>query len=45
MILGQNQLYVVKEYIEYYNSKRPHQGIDQRVPNGTYVKELKKIEK
>ena len=25
---------ILKEYIEYYNSKRPHQGIDQRVPIG-----------
>ena len=25
---------ILQEYIEYYNSKRPHQGIDQRIPMG-----------
>ena len=25
---------LLQEYIKYYNSKRPHQGIDQRIPNG-----------
>lgn len=25
---------ILHEYINYYNSKRPHQGFDQRVPNG-----------
>jgi hypothetical protein len=25
---------ILQEYIGYYNSKRPHQGIDQRVPQG-----------
>ena len=25
---------ILQEYIEYYNSKRPHQGIDQRIPKG-----------
>ena len=25
---------ILNEYINYYNSKRPHQGIDQRIPNG-----------
>ena len=25
---------ILKEYIDYYNSKRPHQGIDQQVPLG-----------
>jgi len=25
---------ILHEYINYYNSKRPHQGIDQRIPNG-----------
>ncbi len=35
IIINQNQLYsILKEYIEYYNAKRPHQGIEQRIPNG-----------
>ena len=35
IIITQNQLYsVLKEYIEYYNYKRPHQGIEQKVPKG-----------
>ena len=35
IILSKQQLYkILKEYIEYYNSKRPHQGIEQRIPNG-----------
>ena len=35
IIFGQNQLYtILKDYVEYYNTKRPHQGIDQRVPKG-----------
>ncbi len=25
---------ILQEYLEYYNSKRPHQGIEQRVPIG-----------
>ena len=25
---------ILKEYIDYYNSMRPHQGIAQRIPNG-----------
>ena len=25
---------ILHEYINYYNSKRPHQGIDQQVPTG-----------
>jgi len=24
---------ILREYFKYYNSKRPHQGIDQRIPN------------
>jgi putative transposase len=25
---------ILREYIEYYNTKRPHQGLDQRIPLG-----------
>ena len=35
IIISKNQLYtILKEYIEYYNTKRPHQGIEQRIPKG-----------
>ena len=35
IIISQNQLYsVLQEYIEYYNIKKPHQGIEQRIPKG-----------
>jgi putative transposase len=33
IIVNYSQLYsIVKEYIEYYNTVRPHQGIEQEVP-------------
>ena len=25
---------ILREYIEYFNSKRPHQGIEQNIPMG-----------
>ena len=44
IIFGQNQLYsILQEYVEYYNSKRPHQGIEQRVPKGYITKNCGKI--
>ncbi|MEO8288784.1 MAG: integrase core domain-containing protein [Chloroflexota bacterium] len=34
LILGKKHLYrVVKEYVQYYNSARPHQGIGQGIPD------------
>jgi putative transposase len=34
LILGERHLHrVVKEYVEYYNSARPHQGIGQAIPH------------
>jgi len=33
-ILHRHQLHrIVQEYIDYFNSSRPHQGIDQHIPN------------
>ncbi len=33
LILGERQLYqVIKEYVGYLNEARPHQGIEQRIP-------------
>ena len=35
LLISEKQiLRILQEYIEYYNTKRPHQGIDQRVPMG-----------
>jgi putative transposase len=34
-VLNQRQLErLVKEYVSYYNTFRPHQGIQQRIPEG-----------
>ncbi len=45
IIFNQKQLYnILKEYIEnYYNCKRPHQGIEQRIPRGYKVKNTGKV--
>ncbi|MCJ7700617.1 MAG: integrase core domain-containing protein [Anaerolineales bacterium] len=39
-ILHRHQLHrIVQEYIEYFNSSRPHQGIDQQIPNAFVEKQ------
>jgi len=39
IIFSRIQLYnILREYVEYYNTKRPHQGIEQRVPKGFTVR-------
>lgn len=36
LILGERQLYwVIKEYVWFFNAARPHQGIEQRIPEET----------
>lgn len=36
LILGERHLHnVLKEFVEYYNCARPHQGIGQAIPNGS----------
>jgi len=36
LVVGDRQLHrVIKEYVEYFNRARPHQGIGQRIPGGT----------
>jgi hypothetical protein len=38
IILNEKQLErVLKEYIKYYNTMRPHQGIEQNIPKGNTV--------
>jgi putative transposase len=35
LLINEKQIMkILREYIEYYNSKRPHQGIDQSIPMG-----------
>jgi putative transposase len=35
LLLGEKQIFnILKKYIDYYNSKRPHQGLGQEIPCG-----------
>ena len=35
LILGESHLYrVIKEYVEYFNQTRPHQEVEQKIPEG-----------
>jgi len=44
IIFGEKQIRnILKEYISYYNSQGPHQGIGQIIPEGYEVKERGKI--
>ncbi len=44
IIFNKNQLMnILKVYVEYYNGIRPHQGIEQRIPNGYEVRKDGKI--
>lgn len=39
LVFGEQHLYrVVREYVEYFNSARPHQGIEQKIPEGNLSK-------
>jgi putative transposase len=39
VVLGENDLYrVIKEYTLFFNQARPHQGIEQKIPQGTTAK-------
>jgi putative transposase len=36
LLLGKSHLYrVIKEYVEYFNQARPHQGLEQKIPEGS----------
>ncbi len=36
MIFSERQLYrVIQEYVAYFNQMRPHQGLGQRIPEGS----------
>ncbi len=44
VLFSQKQLYkILREYVEYYNTKRPHQGIDQRIPKGHNIENTGRI--
>ena len=35
LVLGDQHLHrVIREYVTYFNWARPHQGIEQQIPNG-----------
>ncbi len=34
---------IIKEYVEYYNKKRPHQGTAQRIPKDYKFRENGKV--
>ncbi len=38
LVLGEQHLCrVIREYVEYFNRARPHQGIGQKIPDGATV--------
>ncbi len=40
LVLGERHLHtVVQEYVEYFNAARPHQGINQVIPQGAHLQE------
>ncbi len=40
LITNNGQLYrVIKEYVEFFNTARPHQGIDQQIPERLGIRE------
>ncbi len=45
LILSEHQLYrVIKEYVTFFNAARPHQGIDQQIPERMGSRGVKKHE-
>jgi hypothetical protein len=46
LLISEKQvLNILREYIDYYNSKRPHQGLDQNIPQGFAHRNTGKLEK
>ena len=36
LVLGEHHLYrIIREYVEYFNHARPHQGIEQKIPEAS----------
>ncbi len=40
VVAGKQLRFILERYVLYYNSMRPHQGIDQRVPDGYEAKTI-----
>jgi transposase InsO family protein len=46
LMIGENQIYeIIKAYIDYYNSKRPHQGLQLSIPSGYVPQKSGKVHK
>ena len=44
LLFNKNQVYgIIKKYIEYYKTKRPHQGLDGNVPRSYKVQKERRI--
>ncbi len=45
LIMGDGQVYrAIKEYVEFFNAARPHQGIEQQIPERLGIREEAKRE-
>ncbi len=46
LLISEKQvLNILREYIDYYNSKRPHQGLEQNTPQGFEAQKCGKVRK
>ncbi len=46
LLISEKQvLNILREYIDYYNSKRPHQGLEQNIPQGFEAQKCGKVRK
>jgi len=46
LLINEKQiLHILQAYIDYYNSKRPHQGLKQNIPRGFVVQKYGKVRK
>ncbi len=44
-IMSDGQLYrVIKDYVQFFNATRPHQGVEQQIPGGFGIREEAKRE-
>jgi len=46
LVISEKQvLHILREYFDYYNSKRPHQGLNKNTPNGFTAQKYGKVRK
>jgi len=46
LLIGEKQIYeIIKIYVDYYNTKRPHQGLHQNIPNGYAPQSFERVHK